>query len=97
MNSVKAIRAPQLLWIMAAIFVFACFFSGAWLGKTLSTIPQVTASTGASSDERSDQDRLRMNERQTAIATAIASPVAILILFVTGLIVSGIAAHRKPD
>ena len=89
----KSPRVAQLLWLIAAIFVIACFFSGAWLGKTLSTMPPVSAPSGGSAVERTDQQRVRIHERDMAIATAIGSPIAILILLLSGLVVSGAATR----
>jgi hypothetical protein len=89
----KAVGVPHLVWIIAVIFIIACFFSGAWLGRTLPTIHPVALPSRASSDERGDEQQLYRRQRETAIATAIASPAAVLILFVTGLVVSGIATR----
>lgn len=86
--------AKQLLWTIAIVFVVACFFSGAWLGRTLSSMPPIATTPGAPA-ERLDQSRLREKDREMAIATAIGSPVAILILFLTGLVVSGISTRGE--
>lgn len=93
-------RIPHLLWVIAAIFVASCFFSGAWLARELPTIQPVTTTSRVSPEERADQERLHKRERETVIATAIGSPIAVLILFLTGVVVSGIAtkdsAASKP-
>lgn len=81
-------RRRRLLWFIAAVFIIACFWSGAWLGKTLSQLPPIVTS-GTPGIERADRVILRQKERETAIATAIASPVAVLIVFLTVLVVSG--------
>ncbi len=82
-------RFPRILWFMAAMFLITCFLSGAWLGKTLSSMPPIVTSAPAAT-ERADRAVLRKKQRETAIATAIASPVAVLIIFLTVLAVSGL-------
>jgi hypothetical protein len=81
------VRVARLLWIIAAVFVLACFISGAWLGKVLSSMPSMSEPRHASSVQQ-DEAKLRSEERATAIATAIASPAAVLILFLTVAIAS---------
>jgi hypothetical protein len=81
------VRTVRALWLIAALFVIACFFSGAWLGNVLSSIAPIIASRHATLVQQ-DEAKLRREERATAIATAIASPAAVLILFLTVLVAS---------
>ena len=84
----KAVRLSRVLWLVAAVFVIACFVSGAWLGNTLSALPPVVAPERPTT-ESADREELREKQRETAMVTAIASPAAVLIVFLTVLVVSG--------
>jgi hypothetical protein len=89
-------RIRPMLWVIAILFVASCFISGAWLGNKLSSIPPITTKKRASTEEV-DRVALRRKERETAIATAIATPGAILILFLTGLLVATRGGAKAPQ
>jgi hypothetical protein len=95
----RFVRTRVLTILSLIAFVIVSFASGAWLATVLSTMPAIpippvpgkTASPSQINDYNTQADRamLRRGERNMAIATAVASPLAIMIVLATVVL-----AHR---